>query len=148
MPTVETAEYRRYYCETLKGIFQPLKDEIKELFPQSEFREDCKATYEEDLRTFLAPTKFKTPPGLIIHCEETGCKGALRVSTSPAKLKKIESWCRENKLFCTRGVSFVSGYPEVIGENTIEIEFYGKNMEEMKAKAGEIVGKFKLNFDK
>ena len=89
-------------AELERKVRELIKEDVEAARGKVRFVSECKEKKELFSRVRLEPSRFKTPPELYIHCKNANCNTMLRVRTSPAKAREIESWARRKGLYVTK----------------------------------------------
>ena len=135
------------YCAELVEVERVIRDiitrDVEGVAAEVKFRSECKERAEVFVKTSLAPTKFKRPPELYVHCKDKSCDITLHVKTSPAKAKQIEGWAREKRLFASRAPLTLR---RVLPTSEIAIETH-VDLDRLEAKVEELLGQFRGEFE-
>ena len=135
------------YCAEIEALERKVKElitqDIQGAGAKVKFRSECKEKKELFTRTSLAPTKFKTPPDLYVHCKDKSCGITLHVKTSPAKAKQIEAWARDKRLFASRAPFTLR---RVLPPSEIAIETH-VDLDKLEVKVEELLGQFRGKFE-
>jgi hypothetical protein len=138
------------YCEEVRALEERVRKQVESVAREAgakvgSFTSECEERRRMMGAIALAPTKFKHPPTLMVSCEDRRCGILLRVRTSAAKAKEIESWARGKGLIATRAPLILRW--EVLPPEEVGIEAWAP-LEKVAEKVEELVRLFKAEVDR